>query len=800
MVHNKPTAGELTFQSMTTYTTDSKSLIFLHHTVPAADNTTQKSQGRQVAAKPTSGKPHFTPSFSFRKAAAPICVLLTLLFICKPTWGIDWDINGNSSTTINCNTITLNASGKIAQNTTHTYTITSSSDCPITVTLTANNIGGNNGNVYLDILEGSTLLNANHWTKDTYTSTSVTSTGGSITVSFTNTTGKASSSRSFTLSISQSCPCSSCPAPTGVTVSDITDNSAQVSWTGDAAASSYNIRWWPQVDYATVTLTAGDVWGDGTGYQMLLDADANTYGTTIPTTGGLTTSGDASAATYAEFEYKIPTNADGALTTSNIVFNNSITIQVPAGTYDWCITNPTPDDKMYIASANGNIAGRADDYVFEAGYNYEFVVTYNTATGGDRVDLTVLSPVVPASYNHAEGITSSPYTITGLDPLTTYIVQVQADCGGGNESDWVTETFTTLPPTPRIAQDLDPWPQCGSEDATLTASLRGGAPVPSGYTYHWYSNSTCTTEITSGVSGSNNNTLTYHPATAGAQVWCRLEKTGTIGETTFSYTGSVQTYNVPTGATSLTLEVWGAQGGIYSIGGGKGGYSVGTLSLENLNTLSGLYVYVGGQGGGSSSAGGWNGGGKSNSYGSAGGGGTDIATHNSNWNTTDHYYSRIIVAGGGGGEGYSSTVGGDGGGLSGDNGGNGTATGGEGASQTTGGTNNAAGSFGTANTTHSNNGGGGGGGWYGGSSGTSGDTDSGGGGGSGYVYTATSATNYPTGCLLNSNYYLTDASTTAGQRTGNGQAKITAIGTLSGPAGTVTIQCCNLDANIQFGN
>ena len=30
-----------------------------------------------------------------------------------------------------------------------------------------------------------------------------------------------------------------------------------------------------------VTLTADDVWGNGTGYQMLLDADATAYGTVI---------------------------------------------------------------------------------------------------------------------------------------------------------------------------------------------------------------------------------------------------------------------------------------------------------------------------------------------------------------------------------------------------------------------------------------------------------------------------------------------------------------------------------------
>lgn len=789
MVHNKPTAGELTFQSMTTYNNDSQSLTSSHHTVPAADNPTPQFHCVQVISKAAT-------LLLFAFIAALTCSNHSAVAQGSWTWSISNNGTGDTPNNLpyaGCGQNYVISASAALKTCNQTYTINiENTTCPVTVTATGTEglSGSGNLEVYEGTYEGGTRrINLQDNTSDSYTFPAGTST---ITVRF-YFNGKGSKTRTFTVTLNQEC--CACPAPTGVTVSDITDNSAQVSWTGDAAASSYNIRWWPQVDYATVTLTAGDVWGNGTGYQMLLDADANTYGTTIPTTGGLTTSGDASAATYAEFEYKIPTNADGALTTSNIVFNNSITIQVPAGTYDWCITNPAEGDRMWIASSDGTIAGRADDYVFEAGYNYEFVVSFNTSTTGDRVDLTV-SQIIPDIYNHAEGIASSPYTITGLDPLVTYVVQVQADCGGDGESNWITETFTTLPPTPTITQTDNPLPECGDGNATLVASVPS---VPTGYVYHWYSNSTCTTEITTGISGTNNNTLSY-PATNAGQVWCRLEKIGTIGETTFSYTGSVQTYNVPTGATSLTLEVWGAQGGIYNIGGGKGGYSVGTLSLENLNTFSELYVYVGGQGGGTSSAGGWNGGGKSNSYGSAGGGGTDIATHNSNWNTTDHYYSRIIVAGGGGGEGYSSTVGGDGGGLSGDNGGNGTATGGEGASQTTGGTNNAAGSFGTANTTHSNNGGGGGGGWYGGSSGTSGNTDSGGGGGSGYVYTATSATNYPTGCLLNSNYYLTDASTTAGQRTGNGQAKITAIGTLSGPAGTVTIQCCNLDANIQFGN
>ena len=145
--------------------------------------------------------------------------------------------------------------------------------------------------------------------------------------------------------------------------------------------------------YAQVTLTAGDVWQDGSGYQMLLDEDAIAYGTIIPEQGGLTTSGDASAETYAEFEYKIPENADGALTTTNMVMNSSVTILIPAGVYDWCITNPTPGDRMWIASSNGSIGGRYDDFEFVSGAAYEFVVSLGGQN--DQVDLVIDDPTAP---------------------------------------------------------------------------------------------------------------------------------------------------------------------------------------------------------------------------------------------------------------------------------------------------------------------------------------------------------------------------------------------------------------------
>lgn len=128
-------------------------------------------------------------------------------------------------------------------------------------------------------------------------------------------------------------------------------------------------------------------------------------------------------------------------------------------------------------------------------------------------------------------------------------------------------------------------------------------------------------------------------------------------------------------------------------------------------------------------------------------------------------------------------------------------SGGGGGTQTAGGTggSNNSGTFGQGGQGLSSSGGyagAGGGGWYGGGGSYpdgSGDDDRGGGGGSGYVYTSSTASNYPSGCLLNASYYLTDAQTIAGNtaftsptgtnetgHTGNGYIRITAIKAGSG--------------------
>lgn len=246
----------------------------------------------------------------------------------------------------------------------------------------------------------------------------------------------------------------------------------------------------------------------------------------------------------------------------------------------------------------------------------------------------------------------------------------------------------------------------------------------------------------------------------------------------FAYTGKAQSVTLEPG--KYVLECWGAQGGYRSNSsyGGKGGYSTGTLTLTQKTTI---YIYVGGSGNSVTSAsnsiypGGFNGGGYRYNY-KGGGGATDIRIGSAS------LYARVIVAGGGGSDGSPSYSGGYAGGVSGTRGNFGCGSYGYGGSQTASYSSlSAINSQGTTNSSSncaagfgfggfgcyyaSGYGGAGGGGWYGGQ-GTypdgSGDDDGGGGGGSGYVYTSSSASNYPQGCLLNSSYYLSDASNLSG--------------------------------------
>ncbi len=238
-------------------------------------------------------------------------------------------------------------------------------------------------------------------------------------------------------------------APTDLSATAITANTATISWTG--YAQSYNLRC-SNGGMVKVTLSVPEeIWDDGSGYQMLLDIDHNTYGynSVIPTTGGMSGDAEELAAKYALFEYKIPEGADSNLSTSNMLNGRegkrTATITIPSGTYDWCITNPTPNDRMWIASERGNVGGRQNDFFFEVGKHYTFTVTLDNNSGNDHVDMTVEDDedLVTGDEIEVTGITSTSYNLSGLDASTYYAVYVQS-VKGDKTSEWSCVSFSTL--------------------------------------------------------------------------------------------------------------------------------------------------------------------------------------------------------------------------------------------------------------------------------------------------------------------------------------------------------------------
>lgn len=302
---------------------------------------------------------------------------------------------------------------------------------------------------------------------------------------------------------------------------------------------------------------------------------------------------------------------------------------------------------------------------------------------------------------------------------------------------------------------------------------------------------------------------------------CTIYCSGTaITQSEFDYTGAEQCIVLRAG--TYKLECWGAQGGPstrYSTIG-KGGYSVGVLTLNSKHII---YVNVGGQGSCGTTSSGWqiisggfNGGGGLRTYNravSSGGGASDIRLDKSS------LYTRLIVAGGGGGTGQGAGVNGHGGGTTGVGNSVAASTGvvrtgyddrtSIAASQLFGGdchvyqnygqeaTYSTAGSFGLGSFYYSDHrantsAGGGGGGWYGG--GTSNHTA--GAGGSGWVYTEATYTYWADNSVegktglwsIAADYYLSDASTLAGSQSflspkgvtetghsGNGYVRITKL-------------------------
>ena len=273
----------------------------------------------------------------------------------------------------------------------------------------------------------------------------------------------------------------------------------------------------------------------------------------------------------------------------------------------------TTDDDEFEADLTGTwLAGK--------GYNY------NTCVGNGVIDLS--SAVVTATNQTYSGTEKTPaptVTLNGsIVPNTGYDVVYSNNINAGTATITITGkddyegtatgTFTIAKASRTLSFGSDymvlspssngsktATPSAGSEDGEITYSLANT-------TYATINSSTgAVTSKTSDGSVTVTATLAegtnYLSTTASYTLY--------VFATThnYSYTGNYQSVTLPPG--TYQFQVWGAQGGSnasassYSItakSGGKGGYSVGQLTISQA---TGVRVYVGGQG--SSSSGGYNG-------------------------------------------------------------------------------------------------------------------------------------------------------------------------------------------------
>ena len=289
----------------------------------------------------------------------------------------------------------------------------------------------------------------------------------------------------------------------------------------------------------------------------------------------------------------------------------------------------------------------------------------------------------------------------------------------------------------------------------------------------WFGGKTLKINNLNFLTNSSTNINFINGNTLNLNNWTTNNSNSTKYVQTFSYTGGIQTFNIPLGVNSINIYCWGAGGGagdttLGNTTGGDGGFVKATLDVSSISSLK-LIVGQGGRvgiiSGKTTTAFGGGGFGRAadaNYAPGSGGGLSGIFIDNANFymtgdnnNFVNNTATAIIIAGAGGGNGNRADAGNEDTLFNGGNGGSDIANdgstitdypqNGKGGTQITGGL------AGTGNIANGNNGnkysggnanatsygGGGGSGWYGGGAGgVSGSRVGCGGGGSSYVNTS----------------------------------------------------------------
>ena len=276
---------------------------------------------------------------------------------------------------------------------------------------------------------------------------------------------------------------SDCPKPTNVTASNITINSANVSWDGNA--NSYNVQ------YATATVTGTtleEVFFDGfengignwTTYAVAYTSDATNwkqYDATNFSSGSVTNHTGNYVAMSRSYDGSTDRSVDNWLVSPQMTLGDVVKFWVNGdnanyqeyyAVYVSTGTNAISDfelvDVPELAPGDGAWAERTVNLSAYAGqqgyvairhtdYAKDFLLVddfgvYNTVNTYSYGAFTTLPPTTETSCN-----------ISGLSAETLYVAQVQADCGSTDGiSGWSSVYFTTpdacSAPTDLVSSDI----------------------------------------------------------------------------------------------------------------------------------------------------------------------------------------------------------------------------------------------------------------------------------------------------------------------------------------------------------
>ena len=259
-----------------------------------------------------------------------------------------------------------------------------------------------------------------------------------------------------------------CPVPSNVTASNLTINSAHISWGGNA--DSYNVK------YATATITGTtleQVFFDGfetgignwTTYAVAYTSDATNwkqYDATNFSSGSVTNHTGNYVAMSRSYDGSSDRSVDNWLVSPQMTLGDVVKFWVNGDNSGWqeyyavyvstgtnAISDFTMVEAPELAPSDGSWAERIVDLSAYAGQQ-GYIAIRHTDEGKDFLlidDFGVYNTVNTYSYGT---FTTLPPTsqnscdITGLSPETSYVAQVQADCGSTDgTSSWSSVYFTT---------------------------------------------------------------------------------------------------------------------------------------------------------------------------------------------------------------------------------------------------------------------------------------------------------------------------------------------------------------------